>query len=79
MDPVKNEITVGMIVRFRKEWCSEEERNLLHVVRENRMNPCTGKMTRWTIETINGTKYLGYLNQVSDVEEYMIEDTGMAI
>lgn len=63
-------IKEGMIVRFRKEWCSEGERKYLHVVRENRLNPVTGKMTRWLIETINTELTL---NPTEVVDEEMIE------
>ena len=79
MDTVKNGIKVGSVVRYRKAWCREEERHLLHVVRENRLNPCTNEMTRWDIETINGVKYLGFMNPVETVDECMIEDTGLSI
>lgn len=47
-------IKVGSIVRYVPEWCdSPEERKYLHVVLENRLNPVTGEMTRWLIQTIN--------------------------
>jgi hypothetical protein len=45
-------IKAGSIVKYRAEWCSEGERELLHVVKENRMNPCTMEMTRLLIATI---------------------------
>ena len=46
-------IKEGMIVRFSRKWCSEGERKYLHLVKENRLNPVTGEMTRWLIETLN--------------------------
>ena len=70
-------ITTEMIVRYRPEWCSEGERHYLHVVKENRMNPITGKMTRWLIETINAKNMI--LPPTEVVEENMIESTGFNI
>ena len=64
-------IKVGMIVRYKKEWCSEGERELLHIVRENRLNPVTNKETRWLIETINGNTFF---NLTETVDEEMIEE-----
>lgn len=69
-------ITEGMIVRYSPKWCTPEERKYLHVVCENRLNPVTGKMTRWLIKTINTSLALG---SAEDVEDYMIEPTGFAI
>lgn len=69
-------IKVGMIVRYSPEWCESGERKYLHIVKENRLNPVTGKMTRWLIETIN-TNF--FLNPTEVVEDYMIEDTGFTI
>ena len=67
----------GMIVRFTPTWCSPEERRYLHVVKENRLNPVTGKMTRWLIQTIN-MKHMT-IQPSSVVEEYMIEPTGFTV
>ena len=67
----------GMIVRFTPAWCSPEERRYLHVVKENRLNPVTGKMTRWLIQTIN-MKHMT-IQPSSVVEEYMIEPTGFTV
>ena len=48
------EIKIGSIVRYKPEWCSStEERQYLHIVIENRLNPVTNKMTRYLIKTIN--------------------------
>lgn len=69
-------IKEGMIVRYAKEWCSPGERQYLHVVKENRLNPVTDKMTRWLIETINTTMTF---NPTQTVEDYMIEPTGFTI
>lgn len=69
-------IKEGMIVRYRKEWCSEGERKYLHIVRENRLNPVTGKMTRWLIETINTELTL---NPTEVVDEEMIEPAELNI
>lgn len=63
-----------MIVRYTPEWCSPGERKYLHVVKENRLNPVTGKMTRWLIATINMANMTLYPTSV--VEECMIEPTG---
>ena len=70
-------IETGMIVRFAPQWCSPGERRYLHVVRENRMNPVTGRMTRWLIETVNMKNIV--LSPTSVVEDYMIEPTGFNI
>lgn len=70
------EISVGMIVRFTPDSCSPGERKYLHVVKENRLNPVTGKMTRWLIETINSGMTL---NPTEVVEDYMIEPTGFDV
>lgn len=70
-------IKQGMIVRYTPEWCSPGEREYLHVVKENRMNPVTNKMTRWLIETINMKNMV--LNPTEEVEDYMIEPTGLSI
>lgn len=70
-------ITVGMIVRYAAEWCTPEERKYLHVVKENRLNPVTGKMSRWLIETINMKNM--FFNPTETVDECMIESTGINI
>ena len=69
-------IEVGMIVRYAPEWCSQEERKYLHVVKENRISPITGEMTRWLIEAINTGMFF---HPTEDVEGYMIEPTGFNI
>lgn len=69
-------IKVGMIVRYAPGWCSPEERRYLHVVKENRLNPVTGKMTRWLIETINTSMAL---HPTETVDEEMIEETGFSV
>lgn len=69
-------IGVGMIVRYHPDWCSEDERKYLHLVRENRLDPVTGKMTRWLIETL-GTGM--FLNPTEVVDESMIVPTGVTI
>ena len=69
-------IKEGMIVRYKSEWCSPEERKYLHVVKENRLNPVTNEMTRWLIETINTNMYF---NPTECVDECMIEPTGFHI
>ena len=63
-------IKTGMIVRYAPQWCGAGEEKYLHVVRENVLNPVTGKPTRWIIETINSG--LSVFNQTETVEEYMI-------
>ena len=63
---------VGAIVRYRKEWCSEGEREYIHIVRENRLNPVTNEMTRWLIETVNMKNMYFHPTQV--VDECMIEE-----
>ena len=70
-------ISEGMIVRYAPEWCSAEERKYLHVVCENRLNPVTGKPTRWLIKTINMWNL--HIQPSSVVEDYMIEPTGLSI
>lgn len=64
---------VGDLVRYAAGWCKPEESGLLHVVREIRLNPVKGTETRALIETINGSKRLGYLNPVETVDFEMIE------
>lgn len=69
-------IKVGMIVRYAPEWRSPGEEKYLHVVKENRLNPVTGEMTRWLIETINSSLFL---NPTEEVDEKMIEPTGFTV
>ncbi len=69
------EISVGMIVRYAPGWSSEGERKYLHVVKENRLNPVTGQMTRWLIETINTGMVF---NPTEVVDDCMIEPTGFS-
>lgn len=63
-------IKVGMLVRYAPQWCGAGEEKYLHVVRENVLNPVTGKPTRWIIETINSG--LAVFNPTETVEEDMI-------
>ena len=70
-------IEVGMIVRYAPNWCSPGERKYLHVVKENRLNPVTGQMTRWLIETINSG--LTIANPTEVVDDVMIEPTGFTV
>lgn len=63
-------IKVGMVVRYAPQWCGAGEEKYLHVVRENVLNPVTGKPTRWIIETINSG--LSVFNPTETVEEDMI-------
>ncbi len=70
-------IEEGMIVRFTPQWCSPGERKYLHVVLENRLNPVTGRMTRWLIKTINMRNMV--LHPTTVVEDYMIEPTGFTV
>ena len=69
-------IEVGMIVRYAPGWCAPGERKYLHVVKENVLNPVTGKMTRWVIETLNTSLFI---NPTETVDEYMIKPTGFTI
>lgn len=69
-------IKEGMIVRYAQGFCSPGEEKYLHVVKENRVNPVTGKMTRWLIETINTTLFV---NPTETVDEEMIEPTGYTV
>lgn len=69
-------IKVGMVVRYAPKWRSPGEEKYLHVVKENRMNPVTGEMTRWLIETINSSLFL---NPTETVDECMIEPTGFTV
>ena len=70
-------IEPGMIVRYAPGWCTPGERRYLHVVLENRMNPVTGKMSRWLIQTVNIKSMT--LCPTSEVEDYMIEPTGFSV
>ena len=70
-------IEEGMIVRFTPQWCSPGERKYLHVVLENRLNPVTGRMSRWLIGTINMKNMA--LHPTTVVEDYMIEPTGFTV
>ena len=72
-----NKIKEGMIVRYAAGWCSPGERRYLHVVKENRLNPVTGEMTRWLIETINMENMV--FHPTETVDECMIEPTGFGI
>jgi hypothetical protein len=72
-----SKIKVGMIVRYSEKWCSEGERKYLHLVKENRLNPTTDKMTRWLIETINMENAV--FNPTETVDNFMIEPTGLTI
>ena len=65
------DIKIGMAVRYADGWCSDGEKHLVHIVRENRLNPCTGEMTRWLIETINSN--ISIANPTETVDDYMIE------
>ncbi len=64
------DISVGMVVRYAPKWCNPGEEKYLHVVKENRLNPVTNKMSRWLIETINSNSFF---NPTETVEEEMIE------
>ena len=63
-------IKPGTLVRYAPQWCGAGEEKYIHVVRENVLNPVTGKPTRWIIETINSG--LSVFNPTETVEEYMI-------
>ena len=63
-------IEIGMVVRYAPGFCSHDEEKYLHIVRENRLNPITGKPTRWLIETINSG--LTIANPTETVDECMI-------
>ncbi len=68
---------VGDIVRYNPKWCSEGERKYLHIIKENRLNPVTGQMTRYLIETINMENMT--FNPTETVDECMIDHTGFSI
>ena len=70
-------IKEGMIVRYAHEWCSPGERKYLHVVKENRLNPVTNKMTRWLIQTFNMEHMT--IQPTTVVDDYMIEPAGFDI
>lgn len=59
-------IREGMIVRYAPQWCSPGEEKYLHVVKERRLNPVTGEMTRWLITTINSKLFLPPSEVVDD-------------
>ncbi len=63
-------IKPGTIVRYRPEWCEEGERHLLHIVKENTLNPVTHEMTRCLIVTLNSDLFIP---PCESVEEEMIE------
>lgn len=65
------DIKIGMVVKYRAGWCSPGEEKYRHVVVDNCVNPVTGKMTRWIIETINSS--LTSIHPTEIVEEDMIE------
>ena len=69
-------IKVGDLVRYAHDWCSDGERKYIHVVKENRLNPVTGEMTRWLIETINTNLSI---HPTEVVDDYMIEPTGFSL
>lgn len=69
-------IKEGMIVRYKPEYCSPGEEKYLHVVKENRLNPVTGEMTRWLIETINIDMVF---HPTEVVDECMIESSGYSV
>lgn len=69
-------IKEGMIVRYAADWCSPGERKYLHVVKENRLNPVTGEMTRWLIQTINTNMFF---QPTETVDDFMIEPTGFTV
>ena len=73
---MEKKIEVGMIVRYAPKWCSPGEEKYLHVVTENRSNPCTGRMSRWLIKTINTSLFLP---PCEEVEGEMIEPTGFTV
>ena len=63
-------IKEGMLVKYAAKWCRPEEQHLRHIVLENRLNPVTGKATRWLIQTVNTNLSLP---PQEVVEEEMIE------
>lgn len=63
-------IKLGMVVKYASKWCSPGEEKFRHVVLENRLNPVTGEMTRWLIQTINSNLFLPPTEVVDD---FMIE------
>ena len=70
---MQGKIREGMTVRYAKKWCSPGEEKYLHVVKENRLNPVTGEMSRWLIVTINSSLFLP---PSEVVDEEMIEPVG---
>ena len=68
-------LTVGTIVRYHPNWCSNGERKYIHLVKEvGLLNPCTNLPTRVLIETLNTNLTL---HPTEVVEECMLEDIGM--
>jgi hypothetical protein len=68
-------LTVGTIVRYHPNWCSDGERKYIHLVKEvGLLNPCTNQPTRVLIETLNTNLTL---RPTEVVEECMLEDIGM--
>ena len=65
----------GTVVRYKKEWCSPEELKYIHVVIENRLNPVSGEMSRYLIETLNSG--LTLCNPSEVVDEEMIEEADL--
>lgn len=67
---------VGDIVRYNPEWCSENEKKLIHVVKEVGLyNPVTMQPTRVKIVTLNSGLFLP---PVEVVEEVMIDGLGLS-
>ena len=69
-------IKEGMIVRYKKEYCTPDERKYLHLVKETTINPVTNEMTRFKIVTLNTNLFLPPCEVVDD---YMIEETGFTL
>lgn len=63
-------IAVGMLVKYAPKWCADGEEKYRHIVLENRLNPVTGEMTRWLIETVNTSLSI---RPTETVDDYMIE------
>ena len=61
---------VGEIVKYKKEWCSEDELKYRHKILEVRLNPVTNEMSRYLVETINTSLSL---NPTEVVDGFMIE------
>ena len=69
-------IKKGQIVRYAPGFCYPDEEKYLHLVLENRLNPVTGKMSRWLISTLNTSLFLA---PTEEVEDYMISPTGFCM